>query len=209
MLAIASEFGSNDGALFAATLAELRAQLPGWRVPLVKPERRTITNPFTGELIPNVLTRDPGPRTHPPIPRRLTFPCVLLPSREDWEQNFLALDLAISGEARLADGVWDDEWLELACERGLYEEPLLGGDDDLGDPRCLYEVPARLVDALVRVQASDVDALANAWLERCWEPADAPAEYLARFCELARKAAPTHRRLFTWNIHPLHRGRSG
>jgi len=35
---------------------------------------------------------DPGPRTQPPIPVVLRFPCILLPAREDWEQVYLALD---------------------------------------------------------------------------------------------------------------------
>lgn len=206
---VASEFSSSDGALFVATLAQLMTQLPGWRVPLAEPERRAVTNPFTGELIPDVLTTDPGPPTHPAIPLKFPFPCVLLPSREDWEQNLLALDLALSGEPRLPDEVWEDGWFELMFERGLCEQPLLGGDDDVGDPRYMYEVPERLTERLLQLRASDVDLVAKAWLARCWESAAGPAEYLSRFCELARLAASTNGRLFSWNIHPLHRAQPG
>ena len=67
--------------------AGLNPPIDWWK--LSQPERRTVTNPFTGGAIPNILTRDPGPRTRPAIPSSLQFSCLVLPSREDWEQNYL------------------------------------------------------------------------------------------------------------------------
>jgi len=195
--------------MFVATVLQLAAQLPDWRVPLVEPQRRTIENPFTGASIPNVLTRDPGPLSHPLIPSALTFPSVILPSREDWEQNYLALDLALSGEPPLSTETWEDGWFDLMWKRQFFVEPLLGGTDDIGDSRDLHEVPARLVVLLAQLRPDAVNAMAANWLARCYEPADAPAEFLARFCELARISVSNEGRLFTWNINPLHRERSG
>ena len=206
---IRSEFSTSLGAMFAASLPQLVEQLPGWRIPLAQPERRTIENPFTGDLIPNVLTRDPGPRTHPPIPKVLAFPCVLLPFREDWEQNYFALDLALSREPPLAQSTWEESWLQKTQERGLLMEPLCGGLDGVGDGRELLEVPARLVERLLQLRPSEVDAMAQDWLARCYEPADDPVQYLAQFCELAHLAAAGGQRLFSWNILPPHRERPG
>jgi len=203
------EFRTGQGAMFAATLAQLAEQLPGWRMPLPEPERRTIQNPFTGESIPNVLTKDPGPPTNPRKPRVLAFPCVLLPSREDWEQIYFALDLALSGEPALAQEAWDDGWLGAMQNRGLLEPPLFGGADNIHDPRELYEVPARVFERLLALPARDLDATAQDWQARCYQKADAPSDYLARFCALARAAASNGQRLFTWNIPPLDRERSG
>jgi len=203
------EFRTGQGAMFAATLAELAAQLPGWRMALPEAQRRTIQNPFTGDSIPNVLTRDPGPETNPRRPRVLAFPCVLLPSREDWEQIYFALDLALSGEPPLARETWEDNWLPAMQARGLLDTPLFGGLDNLHDPRELYEVPARLVERLRALSAGDLDAAAQAWQARCYQKTDAPSDDLARFCELARVASSNGQRLFTWNITPLDRERSG
>lgn len=195
--------------MFAATPSELAAHLPGWRVPLAQAERRTITNPFTGELIQNVLTRDPGPKTRPTVPKALPFSCVVLPSREDWAQNYLALDLALSEEPPLDATIWDDGWLGVMFDRGLCVEPLFGGHDDIGNAKDLFEVPARLANALCELRQTDIDVLAEAWLARCVDPADAPEEFLAKFAHLARLSVEIHGGLFTWNIIPLHRDRSG
>ncbi len=203
------EFRTGQGAMFAATLDQLVQQLPGWRMALPEAARRTIQNPFTGESIPNVLTKDPGPETNPRKPRVLAFPCVLLPSREDWEQLYFALDLALSGEGPLAREAWEDRWLAEMQQRGLLETPLFGGADNIHDPRELYEVPARLVERLLALPASELDAMAQAWQARCYQKPDAPSDYLARFCALARAAAANGQRLFTWNITPLDRERSG
>jgi hypothetical protein len=202
-------FATSSGAIFAATLGELAAQLPGWRNPMAQAKRRTVTNPFTDEAIPNVLTRDPGPRTRPPVPRSLPFSCVVLPSREDWEQNYLALDLALSAERPLDVATWEDGWLHLMFDRGLCVEPLFGGADDIGDAKDLFEVPPRLTNALCDLRQANIHVIAEAWLARCAEPADAPQEFLARFAELARLSVEIGGRLFTWNIIPLHRDRSG
>lgn len=206
---IEQRFSTSGGALFAATLSQLAQQLPGWRVPLAQSQRRTVTNPFTGELIPDVLTRDPGPCTQPPVPEHLTFPCVPLPSREDWEQNYLALDLALSGAPPLEESAWDDGWFELMLERGLLEEALFGGFDNVGETWQLFEVPPRLVQLLRQLEPHGVPAMADAWLARCNEAADAPHDYLAAFCDLARLANRTDARVFSWNVHPYHREGSG
>jgi hypothetical protein len=213
-ISIQCSFPTSGGAIFAATASELAAQLPGWRVPLIQAERRTVTNPFTGEPIPNVVTRDPGPQTCPPVPSLLTFSCIILPSREDWEQNYLALDLALSGEPPLDETTWDettwdDGWLRVMFDRGLCLEPLFGGADDIGDAKYIFDVPTRLTKALCDLRLHDVDMLADAWLARCPEPADAPREFLIQFAALARLSVENQGRLFTWNIIPLHRDRSG
>jgi hypothetical protein len=208
-VSIDASFSTGQGAMFTASLSQLVEQLPGWRSPLAQPERRTVTNPFTGETIPDILTRDPGPRSHPAIPRTLAFPCVVLPSREDWEQNYLALDLALSGEPPLDATAWDDGWLGLMFERGLFVEPLFGGADDVGSPRDLLEVPNRLVQALLDLRSGDFDVLANSWIARSLDPPDSPVDFLARFAELAHLSVARQTRLFTWNITPLHRDRSG
>jgi hypothetical protein len=208
-ISIDSQFSTGNGALFAATSAQLVEQLPGWRKPLPAPEKRSVVNPFTGVLIPNVMTRDPGPRAHPAIPSRLIFPCVLLPSREDWEQNYLALDLALSGEPPLSEALWDEGWLDVMLRRQLFEEPLFGGGDDVGDSRDLLRVPTRIVDRLVELRTDEVDGMARAWMARCWVRPDAPTEYLVQFCALAHLAVSIGAGLFSWNINPLHRDRSG
>jgi len=208
-VSIDNQFSTGEGALFAATSSQLIKQLPGWRIPLPAPEKRSVVNPFTGAPIRNVMTRDPGPRTQPPIPRTLVFPCVLLPSREDWEQNFLALDLALSGEPPLPAALWEDGWLDVMLHRQLFEEPLFGGSDDIGESRDLHRIPTRLVDRLVQLKTDELDDMARAWVTGCWERPDGPAEYLNQFCNLARLAASTARELFSWNINPLHRERSG
>ncbi len=206
---IQRSFPTSRGAVFAATPPQLAAQLPGWCAPLAQAERRTVTNPFTGEPIRNVLTRDPGPRTQPPVPSLLTFSCVVLPSREDWEQNYLALDLALSAEPPLDETTWEDGWLRVMFDRGLCVEPLFGGADDIGNAKDLFEIPTRLVKGLCDLRPQDIDALADAWLARCSEPADTPNEFLTQFAELARLSVEIHGGLFTWNIIPLHRDRSG
>lgn len=208
-VSIQRSFPTSGGAMFAATPSDLAAQLPGWRVPLVQAERRTVTNPFTGEPIPNVVTRDPGPRTHPAVPSLLVFPSVILPSREDWEQNYLALDLALSSEPPLDEKTWDDDCIRVMFDRGLCIEPLFGGHDDIGDAKDLFEVPTRLVEVLCDLRPQDIDVLADAWLARCFDPADTPNEFLAQFANLARLSIELHGGLFTWNIIPLHRERSG
>jgi hypothetical protein len=208
-ISIQRSFPTSGGAIFAATPSELAAQLPGWRVPLAQAERRTVTNPFTGEPIPKVLTRDPGPRTLPPVPSLLTFSCVVLPSREDWEQNYLALDLALSAEPPLDETTWDDGWLRVMFDRGLCLEPLFGGADGIGNAKDLFEVPTRLTKALCDLHLHDVDMLADAWLARCAEPADTPREFLIQFAALARLSMEMEGRLFIWNIIPLHRDRTG
>jgi len=208
-ISIQRRFPTSGGAIFAATQSELAAQLPGWRVPLAQAERRTVTNPFTGEPIPNVLTRDPGPRTRPPVPSLLNFSCVVLPSREDWEQNYLALDLALSAEPPLDESTWDDGWLRVMFDRCLCLEPLFGGADDTGNAKDLFEVPMRLTKALCDLRLQDVDMLADAWLARCPGPADTPREFLIQFSALARLSVEIQGRLFTWNIIPMHRDRSG
>ena len=205
---IEGQFPTSGGALFSARLEQLTQQLPGWRVPLPEYQRRTVTNPFTGELIPDVLTRDPGPRTQPGIPERLVFPCVRLPAREDWEENYLALDLALSAVPPLSASDWEDGWFELMLERGLLEEALFGGLDEVGETWQLHEVPPRLVERLLELQPVDLRAMADAWLARCNTPADAPEQYLAQFCELARQAQRTNARMFSWNVHPCHREKS-
>lgn len=206
---IQRSFPTSVGAMFAATSSQLSAQLPGWRSPLPQPERRTVTNPFTGGAIPNTLTRDPGPLTRPPVPSSLTFSCVVLPSREDWEENYLALDLALSGEPPLSQETWDDGWLAVMFNRGLCVEPLFGGGDDVGDTKYLYEVPARMVNALCDLRQQDVNVVAAAWLARCRDPADTPDKFLIRFAELAHRSVEIQGTLFTWNIVPLHRDRCG
>jgi len=208
-VSIQRSFRTSGGAIFAATPSQLAAQLPGWRNPLAQAQRRSVINPFTGEAIPNVLTRDPGPRTRPAVPSSLRFPCVVLPSREDWEQNYLALDLALSAEAPLSATTWDDGWLRVMFDRGLCVEALFGGADDIGNAKDLFEVPTRLVEAFRALREQDIAAAAEAWLARCVDPADAPLQFLAEFAELARFSAEIHGTLFTWNIIPLHRDRSG
>jgi hypothetical protein len=93
--------------------------------------------------------------------------------------------------------------------RQLLEEPLFGGSDDIGDSRDLHRIPTRLVDRLVQLRTEELDDMARAWSAGCWERPDAPTEYLNRFCNLAHLAASTARDLFSWNINPLHRERSG
>lgn len=51
--------------------------------------------------------------------------------------------------------------------------------------------------------------MARAWTARCLECPDAPFDYLAQFCNLAKLAVSTGSDLFSWNINPLHRERSG
>jgi len=94
-------------------------------------------------------------------------------------------------------------------DRGLCVEPLFGGGDDIGNAKDLFEVPPHLANALCDLRQADIDAVAEAWLARCADPADAPEEFLAKFAELARLSVEIHGRLFTWNIIPLHRDRSG
>jgi hypothetical protein len=94
-------------------------------------------------------------------------------------------------------------------DRGLCVEPLFGGADDIGDAKDLFEVPPRLTNALCDLRQANIHVIAEAWLARCAEPADAPQEFLARFAELARLSVEIGGRLFTWNIIPLHRDRSG
>lgn len=206
---ISSGFATSVDASFIAAFDELRAALPGWRVPLPQPERRTVHNPFTGEAISGVVTRDPGPGDRPPIPERLPFSCLLLPSCECWERHYLALDLASSVAPAPTEEDWED-YIGLMWKRDLMREPLFGGLDNPGEPYSLTEVPGRLFLHLAELTNATASRLANDWMAYCPDaPAYSVISCLNALRELAQLARRERRRLYMWNIHPYYRADSG
>ena len=202
-----SGFSTAVGAAFVASTEELRAALPGWRVPLAKPIRRKGRNPFTGEPMWIESTRDPGSDTPAPVPRRLPFECIRLPSLELWEACYLALDLALSREPGLDAAAHGDDWLDVAAERGLCEEALYGGMDNAGDPRFLWIVPARITSRLAAIRTEDIDAELREWNRR--SPERMTEQHLEDLVGIASAAVAQRRSLFLWLEHPLHRADSG
>ncbi len=206
-------FSTARGAIFRAKLDELAGALPGWRLPLPELTFRTVSNPFTGELIPNLLTRDPGPQTAPAVPPRLPFDAVILPSTEDWERQFLALDLALSDAPELSANVWnsvgEQGWLDVMRERELLVESLFGGDDDLSDPRTLHQLPIRLVELLAAARDRGVDLVSDLWQRHAPTPVVASKQYIYLLSDLASAALTGAQALHHWNIHPYHRDDSG
>jgi len=197
-------FKTSVGAAFIATLPELQTALPGWRLPLPAPVQRMGLNPFTQEplLIPS--TRDPGPDVAPEVPSTLPFQAVLLPAVEDWEDRYLALDFAISREPGLSAAQRDtDVELQTMLDRGLCEEPLLGGLNRVDDPRFLTSVPERIVAALSSSPTEAVPELLDEWNRRSSSPSTLATLNALR--ELALSAVAQGRLMFIWQVHPFHR----
>lgn len=207
---ISPDFPTLVDAAFVASFEELCAGLPGWRIPLAEPEWKTVTNPFTGERMSSVLTRDPGPRSGPPIPERLPFRCVVLPSCEFWERHYLALDLAVSAAPILSEEQWRDQYLRIMVDRDLTNEPLFGGMDDPGEPYSLSQMPEPLIARLAEMNNLDVPNLVERWLVYCPDSLSYSAfACLQALQSLARFAGAENRKVFLWNVHPYYRADSG
>ncbi len=196
-------FDTRHFACFIATRAELRAVLPGWRVPLPAPVRRTVPNPFTGEPV-LVYTRDPGPDLAAPVPPRLPFEHALLPNEEDWESRYLALDLSLSGLPGAAPSHFTDaEGLHGALsERGLTVSALLGGDS-CEDPRWVYGVPSRLIVALNALALDSLEVELGRWNAR--SPSRSELADLNDLWTMAQRATAQAREMFLWVDAPPHR----
>jgi hypothetical protein len=195
-------FDTDRMACFVATRAELRDALPDWRVPLLVAVERRGKNPFTGK--PIVLkTRDPGPDGPVTIPASLSFEHALLPSEEDWEGRYIALDLVLSGDDGPVPDQFDhDAVLTTLNARGLDEDALLGGDWP-NDPRWVVVVPQRLVFALNALREDSLGAILASWNLR--SPSASTLEDLRDLWSLARSATAQQREMFLWLDAPPHR----
>jgi hypothetical protein len=193
-------FDTNRTACFVSGFSELRAALPGWRVPLPSRIERTVPNPFTGKPV-QTWTRDPGPDGPARVPERLRFEHVLLPYDEDWERRYLALDLVLSGEPGLAPEFGDGEALcDALFERGLQVDALFGGE---AHSRWVYGVPQRIGSALCAIDGASVAAVVDAWNARA--SASSSVGELEALLRLARSAARQGRGLFLWLDPPPER----
>jgi hypothetical protein len=198
-----SSFKTDRPACFLATFAELRAALPDWRVPLSSAVARLTKNPFTGKPL-TARTRDPGPDNPARIPSFLPFDHALLPNEEDWEHRYIALDLALSGEAARAPNFDDWEGVTERLEaRGLNEDALLGGAVDAGDPRWVVTVPRRLVAGLCELELGQLPRLLGEWNSR--SPSASTEEDLRDLWLLARRSTAQERGMFLWLDAPPHR----
>jgi hypothetical protein len=198
-----ASFETDRPACFIATFSELRTALPDWRVPLPSPIARVGKNPLTGKPL-TVSTRDPGPDEPTRVPRVLAFEHALLPNEEDWEHRYIALDLALSGEAARAPDFADWEGVAEQLEaRGLHEDALLGGAVDAGDPRWVVTVPRRLVAGLRELDDRQLPRLLDEWNSR--SPSASAEEDLRDLWMLARRATAQGQGMFLWLDAPPHR----
>lgn len=157
-------------------------------------------NPFSGESMV-LKTRDPGPNRSVAVPASLPFEHVLLPSEEDWESRYLALDLALAGDERHAPPF--DELDAFACivlERGLEDQALFG---DERPEHWVHDVPQRIVAALNALAEDSLVALLTSWNLR--SPSLSTLQDLRDLWTLAGSATAQHREMFLWLVPPTHR----
>jgi hypothetical protein len=194
-------FDTDRIACFAATRAELHGALPGWRVPLPAPIERMGKNPFTGK--PMILkTRDPGPDRPVALPASLPFEHVLLPSVEDWESRYVALDLTLAGDDGCAPDHFSDSGalVDIMIERGLYDYALFG---DVLQEHWVLAVPQRLVAMLNSLADDSLGVFLTSWNLR--SPSPSTLDDLRDLWTLARSANAQQREMFLWLVPPPHR----
>ncbi len=195
----AKGFSTEQIRCFIATRDALGAALPTWRAPLALPEDSLPIDPFTGEP-----TRDPDPSADAIQPDMLPFENIPLPGLEDWEQHYLALDLALNNEPNLAREAWDEDmgtWSALMARRGLMESPFFGGAPD--ECGWILVVPSRLVRRLSSLDDGDVAMVTHRW--KTFAPRGAKSPPLRKLRALAQRALQTEQEMFLWLIHPMYR----
>ena len=131
--------------LFAATESELLAYYPGWKVPLAKPIRSPVRNPFTGETLEG-MSWDPDPENpvEDPGPRRLPSPSINL---EGLRQTSVISLIGVVHDSSLQA---EDTFMRYA---------LLGP----GDGPWLNELTPAFVAKLVKLDDAGRDRVAEAW----------------------------------------------
>jgi hypothetical protein len=185
-------FHAGNMALFIATGPDLTAAFPGWRVPLREAIRRPVRNRFTGELF-ECRTYDPGPDVSAPVPEILPFDHVLIPSEEVWEERYLALDIALSGDTESME-VLDAEQLLLTLKaRGLSDQALCNHAVECD----VTVVPQRLTKALVALEKSSLPDLLATWNRH--SPKDNSMSELRALWELVGRASVQGKEMFVWS----------
>jgi hypothetical protein len=207
---MAPQFRTTHAAAFITTREGLHTAFPGWRAPLAQPAPRMGRNAFTFQPMLMPATYDPDPAAaSPAVPRELPFTHVMLPPAADWEQRYLALDLALSREPAPGAELWDPDdeivlW-EAMEKRGLNTEPLFGGLYRYQEsPSYLWIVPGRIVGRLVGLSAADLERELAEWNARSQSPN--PMQDLEALWSLARLAQARHEEMFIWQIHAHCRG---
>ena len=185
-------FHAGNMALFIASGRDLTAAFPGWRVPLREAIRRPVRNRFTGELF-ECRTYDPGPDVSAPVPEILPFDHVLIPSEEIWEERYLALDMALSGDSESMEALDAEELLLTLKARGLSDQALCNHAVECD----VTVVPQRLTKALVALEISSLPDFLAAWNRR--SPRDNSLSELRALWELAERASLQGKEMFVWS----------